>query len=222
MTLIEAIVLSNTLGVWLGSLHDAPPNFVKHRPEKVTQPAPANRLLYASSLAQCRAYFNGLVEDRRPYVVLLNASTTELLEYGIPLHKSGSSKFGLEDLRKFLATEKRWNRQHLEKVRDLPLEVLKANNRDSILQRIQTNVYRIKDADERTILQRNIYAFLSGKTKTPPSKYKFIENILRSEVATRLRRAVQRAKQSDDVDAAAAEENLDRFEVAYVLSKCSN
>lgn len=103
--------------------------------------------------------------------------------------------------------------------RDLTQEILDSTKRESILQELHPAFYRVKDKEERIKLQGKVYGFLAGNRKTPPKTFiKKIDDVLASPSCLTFREAVKSSK-GRDVDEVAKEYGMDRFEIAFVLSK---
>lgn len=225
LTLLDAVVFANSLGLTLGSFRPLPPFFVKHRPlDSVKKPGKSRKLIYISSVAQYNTYASEIHAKKQVFLVFLSAPSSALMEHGLQVYHSGTQEFTADDFAKVLHLEPTTAEVKTvlgpEKERDLSIEILTKNNRDSLLQKLQSNIYRIRDAVEREIIQKKVYAYLGGEVKTLPRiSYPFVANLITSDLAVRLRNAVKEARSSHNIDKAAENANLDRFEVAYILSK---
>lgn len=100
--------------------------------------------------------------------------------------------------------------------------IIAQNQKDSILQRISPNLYRITDKKKRELAQMSIYRYLSGELKRPPvTGIQILDSIIRSDVASRLREACSQTR-TERVDIVAKRLSVDRFEVGYVLRKVTS
>jgi len=98
-------------------------------------------------------------------------------------------------------------------------KILEKNQRDSILQKVTQNLYRLPNKDHRLDIQTRIYRFLSGALKKPPvTGMKNLDDTLNSELAFRFRDCCL-ATVNRHADETSLEFQVDRFEVGYVIRK---
>lgn len=161
-----------------------------------------------------------LAGHKERYVALLTASLTELQEYGIEPYRNGDSSFDAADLQCILQYFAEKNRPVKPPVRtkDFSKAILDEVNKDSILQRVQSCLYRIKDKRIRTEVQVEVYRYLLGRGKLPDTGFPFIQTALTGELVGRFRRAVKESKKLG-IEGAAEKYSIDRFEIAFVLTK---
>ena len=165
--------------------------------------------------------FARIQKRQHRYLALSASSPSELHEYDLPLYKNGDSVLTGRELKRLLALAADGHGMEEEpytRIRNLSEATLQEVNRDSLLKKLQTSFYRIKDPEERARVQDAVYQHLIGRRLRyeVPS---FILNIMTSDLTARFRQAIKSAIQSGDVDLAAEEYSIDRFEIAFVLAK---
>ena len=137
------------------------------------------------------------------------------------IHGSGTEPFLRNDLLKFFSRSSSDNKEQLLVLQDnLAEKIMQSINKESLLGKLQTAFYRIRQVDERQRTQSLVYSYLSGGVKRRPSiqEFPFIDNILRSDLCTRFVSAISMAKKVG-ADKASDLVGIDRFEIAYVLKR---
>jgi hypothetical protein len=104
--------------------------------------------------------------------------------------------------------------------KDLAKEIFDSVNRGSLLSKLQSSIYRVQDKMDRSKAQMFCYAYLSGSVKKVPSTgYTYLDNILKSPLATVFCKATREVKSGSDLDTVAKKYDVDRFEIAYILKR---
>lgn len=107
----------------------------------------------------------------------------------------------------------------LKRVLNHEEEILTRNQRDSILQKISSSLYRIQDKELREVTQTRIFRYLGGDLKKPPmTGIAVLDNTLRSDLAVRLRLCCIETKTRPSSQTC-VEFRVDRFEVGYIIRK---
>lgn len=100
-------------------------------------------------------------------------------------------------------------------------DVVFKNQRDSILQKITQNLYRISDKAVRERVKKDSFRFLSGELRRPKSTGVFaLDEVLSGELAKKFRECCLQTK-FEHADLTSLQFGVDRFEVGYVLRKVS-
>ena len=193
---------------------------VKYAPESGKRVfGPVMPTMAASVLILTKAY-PILVKRHSKFLIFCHASLSELYEYDIPVYLDGDSSFSHLDLRVAMeeVVSRKPHTSDFKKLRDMSKATLKEVSRDSLLQKLQSAFYRIRDHEERQRVQRIVYAYLGGKRldKDLPS---FILENLKLELTSRFREAVKDSVMTGNVDEASQKFRIDRFEIAFVLAK---
>jgi hypothetical protein len=165
--------------------------------------------------------FRTLSRSKFHFLGLLTASLSELYEFSIEPYRNGDSTFTGEDLRTIINSALMMTAPLAyapKRVRNLSEMTLKGVNRDSVLQKVQSCLYRIRDYHTRSELQKQVYRFLAGDSGRPETGIAFMNAALQGELLDRFRKAVKRSAVTS-IDEAAEEFKIDRFEIAFVLAK---
>ena len=222
LSLLEARLLCDIVGVRIGVLKSKAPNFVSYKPRYQVYFGPL-RIIYIHEVEVFNQYIASLYEKPQHHAILLNLSKSTLTELGVPIHGYGQEPLTTQDFIDLLsspAIRTPLEEQRLTKKQDLAQQVMQSINKESMLGKLQTSFYRIKQVDERQKIQSLVYAFLSGAIKKLPdlSNQPYLENQLSSDLCKRFRGAIKEAK-TIGVDFAAAKHGIDRFEIAYCLKR---
>lgn len=158
--------------------------------------------------------FRRMISSGKQVALLVGCSATEAEAFGLGLIDSSLSV----SLKKAMRGGKPVSLDLSNKV-CMESSILSSNQKDSILQRVSPNLYRIRDKTKRNLVQDDIYRFLSGELKRPPKTgVQILDSIVWSEAASRLREACIRTR-TEKVDIVSSEMSVDRFEIGYVLRK---
>lgn len=222
LSLLDLRIAGNLLGVSFARL-DTTSRVIKvvHvHPDQRAFLSPIVPVLIDSSDLLHRA-FPILNRSKFKFVGLVTISLSELYEFSIEPYRNGDSTFTAEDLKALLLSALENTRVESappSRTRDLSELTLKGVNRDSVLQKVQSCLYRIRDKVRRSELQLQVYRFLAGERGLPDTGLPFLEAALKGELLDRFRKAVKKSK-TIGIDAAAEEFLIDRFEIAFVLAK---
>lgn len=220
LPLLEAVVIAQELGIPIEYLllGQGPQSVRVVEPEVVKYFGPI-KLCYLNSIDALALLHEKL--KKVDTLVLLQASTSSLVENNLDIYEEGLKPFSLADLKKLLlGYQSLVEFEPTKRSRMLAHDILVEKNKGSLLQKLQNSFYRIRDPDERRIAQQKIYSYLAGnKGSKPDSGFEFLDNIVRTDFAIRFRKAVQVARRLDDPDEASRQFSIDRFEIAFVLSK---
>jgi hypothetical protein len=178
-----------------------------------------NRLAYFEDLDTLLRLRAGFEKNKRDYVVVLGGSSAEHLEYGL---KSLSPKEITDSVLLQVALNPQ-DHQHLlqavpvDRKSDLYQATLDSNRRDSLIQKLQPMFYRVREVEDRKRLQKRVYRFLAGRTKTvrdiPVAP---MQKLLESPLASRFRECVQ-VYESTRNESDVKKFGIDQFEVNFVL-----
>ena len=175
------------------------------------------------SSGMLRRSFGVLSKSKFKVLGLVSVSHSELREFSIEPYRNVDSTFSGLDLQALIysstAAKTILNRAPIRS-KDLSEEVLRSVNKDSILQKVQSCLYRVRDHQARSNLQSVVYRFLSGDGSKPKTGLAFMDAALQGELLDRFRAAVKKSA-TVGIDAAAEEFRIDRFEIAFVLAKRS-
>ncbi len=216
LSLLEARLLCSESGVRIGYLSKGPIRFQTFKPELQIYFGPV-RVIYLNELDLLPKYVEGLHFKPIHHLLLVNASHSLLIEHGIKIHREGMVPFSADDLiASFGKTPMKWEEISVVKQHDFAQHIMADINRESILGKLQTCFYRIKQIDDRQKVQSLVYAYISGALRTLPQTVPYIDKILETPLCTKFIQAVQYAKTSNP-DVAAQKFGIDRFELAFVL-----
>lgn len=219
-SLLDAVLLADAAGIELDYflVNAGPTSFRTVAPRRRRYSGDVS-FLYLNSLETLNQSYELLSSMK--VLVLLSSALTELTENEVEVHGNGIEPFRVKDLRK---AEETFDQGPFyvpsAKTVNLARDILLDKNRGSVLQKLQNAFYRIKDKDARSQVQKATYAYLTGKRGySAVSEFAFITSILDTPLVTKFRLAVKEAARSGDPDEAAAKFQIDRFEIAFVLSK---
>lgn len=187
---------------------------VKVRPRFKTVFSQVTPLLLQGADQALRS-FKSLQLSAPKYVGLVSASTTELTELGLlPVERELTALDLIE-----VTSSVGWRPLgRLSKLHDTPAITMRGINRESVLQGVQSRIYRIRDPVERACAQTRVYSFLSGAGTRPDCGHSFLDDALEGPLVKKFRKAVREARKSG-IDVSADKYGIDRFEIAFVLSK---
>ena len=97
---------------------------------------------------------------------------------------------------------------------------MKAQQQISMIQKINMKLYTVRIKEDRDKMRKDIMIYLAGGYKSLPSyieNYSGIFALITDPMVSRLRAAVVRAFKIGP-DAASAETQIDRFDLAYVMA----
>jgi hypothetical protein len=154
-------------------------------------------------------------------LILLRCSISESAEYALPVINNGLEPISLNDILHLIFDYKNLPaRGEIRRSVNLAREILTATSKPSVLQKLQNVFYRIKDKDDRLRVQHQVYRFLCGDLKKAPhTGYEYVDNVVRLPFLVNFKTALSKAIEYNDPDRAAEEFNIDRFELAFVMSK---
>ena len=170
-----------------------------------------------------RRGFRVLNKSKFKLLGMVSMSISELYEFSIEPYRNGNSTFTMTDLRAIIDSGLSVTSTVKEaptKSSDLSEGIMRGVNKDSVLQKVQSCLYRVRDHQVRATLQAKVYRFLAGDTGLPKTDLPFMNAALQGELLDRFRKAVKKSA-SIGIDAAAEEFFIDRFEIAFVLAKKS-
>lgn len=99
-------------------------------------------------------------------------------------------------------------------------EVMSKYSRDSILNRVSQLLYRIKDRVERDRVANQVYRFLAGVTKRPPTTpIKQLNEVLSSDLGRRYNEACRMVVKGECIDWVSRAYSVDWFEISYCIRK---
>lgn len=219
LSLLDARILCSEAGIRLGYLTKGLTNFQVFKPKKPVYFGPM-RVVYIEDVDIYVRYIDQLYQKKVHHLVLINAAYSTLVEMGIQIYEYGIKPFtGQVLLDSFQLQPVSEGKFLAERKLNLAQSIAETINKESLLGKLQSSFYRIKSVDERDRVQKQVYAYLTGKVKRKPySGLVFIDNILDTDLCQKVILAVEFAKKAGP-DAAAEKFGIDRFEIAYVLRK---
>jgi hypothetical protein len=107
----------------------------------------------------------------------------------------------------------------LEDPGDPESDIVFKNQRDSILQRLTQNLYRISDKESRERVKTDIFRFLSGELRRPKqTNIAALDEILSGDLAKKFRECCLQTR-FEHADLTSLQFGVDRFELGYVIRK---
>jgi|GEM_PF-3797547 len=99
-------------------------------------------------------------------------------------------------------------------------------SKPSLLNQILTAIYKINPYAERKIIQNKVVMFLGGRVSVSSMrdtlrsnfKYDTIRTLLNTPEAVMLSKAVERAKDGEDIEDLSNEFSIEAFDISYILS----
>ena len=219
VSLLDARLLCETAGVKLGYLRQKAPTFQSFRPRIQSYFGPL-RVVYIDDLAIFNQYAESLLNKKQHHIILINVAYSILIEVGLRIHGEGRKPLLTSDLvSMFEARPLTKIPERLSSQQNLAEEIMKGINKESLLGKLQTSFYRIKQVDDRQRMAALVYAYLSGSIKRRPMlNIPYLDKLLQTELCDRFVKAISDAKQTGP-DAAAERHGIDRFEIAYILKR---
>lgn len=219
LSLLEAKLLCHSIGVDLGYLSLKPPYFTPYRSERQIYFGPL-RVMYIQGIEVFNQFADSMHEKVSQHLVLLNAAKSLLEEVEIGIHKDGIKPFLAEDLLAKMQSKPTFDGvTFLSKKKDIASGIMKSINKESMLGKLQTTFYRIKQVDERHRIQGQVYAYLVGSIKRAPvTDFPALDLLLNSSLCSKFVQAVSFAKREGS-DKASEVFDIDRFELAFVLKR---
>lgn len=220
VSLLDARLLCNVVGVRLGYLRHKSPSFQSFKPDVQSYFGPL-RVVYIDDLVVFNKYADSLFQKKQHHVILLNSSYSTLKEVGVSIHGDGTEPFLHRDLvALFGSTPTHSQNKMLTLKENLAEQIMQSINKESLLGKLQTSFYRIRQVDERQKVQSLVYAYLNGSIRRKPNveEFPFIVKIMKSDLCARFVSAVSMAKKIG-ADRASDAFGIDRFEIAYVLKR---
>lgn len=102
-------------------------------------------------------------------------------------------------------------------------DVMKKYSRDSILSRVSQLLYRIKDKVERAQVSTQVYRFLAGYSKRPPTTpVRQLTEVLSSELAGRYNEACSMVRKGNEIGRVSRQMSVDWFEISYCIRKTTS
>lgn len=181
------------------------------------------QLVVSAGVSHLGALWGSLQESTSPSVVIVCSTRAELYEYCLSEVPSNYNVEDPESLSKFV--NKYSNYFSVDRPptrsRDMIDAILRSNYKESIVQKLHSIFYRIPDKVLRDKLRQDTMMYLAGVTKLAPdlSAFPSIKVMVDSDLAAKLRKAVKYAIAVNNPDTSAARFNIDRFDIAYVMSK---
>lgn len=222
LSLLELRLASESLGASVAQL-DTTTRALKVRylrPEKKSFLSPIVPI-YIESADLMQRSFRTLSKSKFKFLGLVSVSISELYELSIEPYRNGDSTFTAYDLKCILDSALAVTTHTVSvprRVRDLSELTLRSVNKDSVLQKVQSCLYRIRDRRVRDNVQKQVYSFLAGVSGRPKTGILYMDAALQGELLDRFRKAVKRSDKTS-IDEAAEEFRIDRFEIAFVLAK---
>lgn len=218
VSLLEARFLCESLGIRIGHLTSKPPFFHTYRPKIQSYFGPL-RVVYVSGVDVFNQYADSLNRKTVHHLILLNAAPSVFKEVGIPMYGDGVNPLTKQTLLATLEKVPTDEFDSIEKKCDLAQDVMKRINKESMLGKLQTNFYRIKQVEDRHNIQSSVYAYLVGSIKRRPiTDFPALDFLLKSDLCKKFIEAVSYAKKSGP-DKASERFGIDRFEIAFVLKR---
>lgn len=219
VSLLDARLLCDCVGVRIGYLRHKAPVFQTFRPRIQSYFGPL-RVLYIDDLLVFNQYADSIYQKKQHHVILLNAAFSTLKEVGVNVHGNGTEPFLHTDLIALFGSAPINAQQILLSLQhNLAEQIMQSINKESLLGKLQTSFYRIKQVDERQRMQSLVFAYLSGSIKRRPFlDIPYIDKLLNSDLCGRFVTAIAFAKKAGP-DKSAEEFGIDRFEIAYVLKR---
>ena len=217
LSLLEARVLCEYLGLKIGHLTRKLPYFVAYRPSRPSYFGPL-RLVYINDIDIFNQYVDTLYRKPQQHVVLVNVAKSTLEELGVKIHSEGEKPFTFEDLRSCLyQAPVSTPALFLARKTDIAKQVMQGINKESLLGKLQTTFYRIKQVEDRQAIKNVVYAYLGGSIKKmPATDVPILDKILATDLCKKFILAVAFAKK-EGPDSSAEKFGIDRFELAFVL-----
>lgn len=217
-SLLDVRIVCETMGVPLGNVRKVTPKFQRFLPSRRLYFGPL-RVIYTSDFAFLADYVEHLETSKKyRYFIVVSGAPSALQEQGIEISKFPFSNRTL--LHALLSNKTSTFDRLLAEPRNLAKEIFDKVNRDSLLSKLQSSIYRVTDKVERDRAQTICYAYLASLVKRrPDSGFEFLNNILDSDLATLFCKATKEVKTGQNIDVVAEKFGLDRFEIAYILKR---
>jgi hypothetical protein len=172
-----------------------------------------HRVVVVGSIEKYQRIFSMLTKVKHVCLVYLCIAGSSAEEFGIDLTEELTEKLLFEDL---LLTES-LGLFPPERVESLYENVITKFSVDSILAKMHSLFYRIRDGEERRTNQKAVYKYLTGDRKHPPvTPIRSLNDLLVSDMAKNFILALRGAT-SEDLDERAEKFKVDRFDLGFVL-----
>ena len=155
---------------------------------------------------------------KRSVVLVVSGPETLLRRSGLRVEPTVDLTKVLSSLMTLEATEPGFR---LEDPGDPESDIVFKNQRDSILQKVTQNLYRITDKESRERVRTDIFRFLSGGLRRPKqTNVAALDEMLAGDLAKKFRECCLQTR-FEHADLTSLQFGVDRFELGYVIRKVS-
>jgi hypothetical protein len=222
VTAIELIMLFNSLNI--SCILDTGTSIVHKRRFPASTPNKLLRVLVLSSPSSLSRYWKYLVGTPTRTMVCFIGSKNLYEEYCIEELDSSYIPISSSSVTSLIRSIIDIKIAVVEKPRrsvDTVTSVMQSNYRESLVQELHGAFYLIKDKELRNKLRHDTMLYLAGGLKEPPNTadHKKVHSIMQSGLVKKLRKAIKDSIKCNDIDKAAMDNGIDRFDIAYVRSK---